>query len=173
MRLQLLMRTFAMSRFDRLGCTLVLIGAAGGACAQTYPHKPVRVIIPFAAGGGADGIARVIAPRLSETLGQSFVLDNRPGAGGTLGAGMVAKAEPDGYTLLLSATTLADIDEFDRVQLAAVVSVCRQSRTLSDAGRHLFAASRSKRGTTNDADRLRKYLARFGLDWPTLQAMGA
>jgi tripartite-type tricarboxylate transporter receptor subunit TctC len=93
-----------MRRIDGIGCMLVLIGTACGACAQSYPNKPVRIIIPFAAGGGADGIARVIAPRLSETLGQSFVLDNRPGAGGTLGAGMVAKADPDGYNLLLSAT---------------------------------------------------------------------
>jgi len=66
---------------------------------------------------------------------------------------------------VLGTEQLARVDHFDRVQLAEVVRVCRRSRTLSDAGRYLFSASRLKRQTTNDADRLRKYLARFGLDW--------
>jgi transcriptional regulatory protein RtcR len=70
----------------------------------------------------------------------------------------------------LSAETLAAIDPFDRVQLAEVVRVCRAARTLSDAGRLLFAVSRTRRSATNDADRLRKYLARFGLDWKALRA---
>ncbi len=63
----------------------------------------------------------------------------------------------------------ATMDEFDLVQLAHVVRVCRESPTLSAAGRRLFAASRARRGSPNDADRLRKYLARFGLDWRTLK----
>jgi transcriptional regulatory protein RtcR len=64
---------------------------------------------------------------------------------------------------------LADIDLFDRVQLAEVVRVCRTSRSLSDAGRRLFAVSRTRKAAPNDADRLRKYLARFGLDWHRLR----
>lgn len=71
----------------------------------------------------------------------------------------------DGLESWLSSEQLADIDPFDRVQLAQVVTVCRQSRSLSEAGRVLFTASRQRRASTNDADRLRKYLARFGLDW--------
>ena len=71
---------------------------------------------------------------------------------------------------LLDAGQRAAIDPFDRVQLAYVVEVCRASRSLSDAGRTLFAASRDKRATQNDADRLRKYLARFGLSWQQLAA---
>jgi transcriptional regulatory protein RtcR len=67
------------------------------------------------------------------------------------------------------AEKLAAIDPFDRVQLAAVVRVCRESRTLSDAGRKLFAVSRTKKAAPNDADRLRKYLARFGLTWAAIQ----
>lgn len=74
----------------------------------------------------------------------------------------------DGLEAVLSAEQLAEIDPFDRVQLAHVVAVCRHSRSLSDAGRTLFAVSRTRRASTNDADRLRKYLARFGLDWPLL-----
>ena len=60
---------------------------------------------------------------------------------------------------------LTDIDEFDRIQLAHVIGVCRESTSLSAAGRRLFASSRQKRKITNDADRLRKYLAKFGLSW--------
>jgi transcriptional regulatory protein RtcR len=63
------------------------------------------------------------------------------------------------------------LDPFDRVQLAEVVRVCRASRNLSEAGRQLFAVSRTKKETTNDADRLRKYLARFGLDWAGLRGV--
>jgi len=73
---------------------------------------------------------------------------------------------------LLDEPTLLELDPFDRVQLAEVVRVCRTSHTLSEAGRQLFAVSRTKKGTTNDADRLRKYLARFGLDWSRMQPGG-
>jgi tripartite-type tricarboxylate transporter receptor subunit TctC len=70
--------------------------------AQAYPDKAVRIIVPFAPGGGSDALARVVGQRLSARWGQSIVVDNRPGAGGVLGAEMVAKAAPDGHTLLVS-----------------------------------------------------------------------
>ena len=70
---------------------------------------------------------------------------------------------------LLSSDALAGLDPFDRPQLAAAIRVCQSSRSLSDAGRKLFAASRQRRKTQNDADRLRKYLDRFGLDWSAVQ----
>ncbi|MDH7974429.1 RNA repair transcriptional activator RtcR [Sphingomonas sp. AR_OL41] len=76
----------------------------------------------------------------------------------------------DGLARLLSEVALAEIDPFDRVQLAAVVATCRRSRSLSEAGRALFSASRARRSSANDADRLRKYLARFGLEWGDLHA---
>jgi tripartite-type tricarboxylate transporter receptor subunit TctC len=84
----------------------VLLGvalAAGGASAQDkYPSKPVRMIVSFAAGGPTDIVARVISAKLSEYLGQQFVVENRAGAGGNLGADLVAKAPGDGYTLLMA-----------------------------------------------------------------------
>jgi tripartite-type tricarboxylate transporter receptor subunit TctC len=77
--------------------------------AQDYPSKPVRIIVPFAAGGPSDILARVLAQKLTANWKQPVIVDNRPGAGGSLGAGLVAKSPPDGYTLLLSDTAVMTI----------------------------------------------------------------
>ena len=74
----------------------------GIAAAQTYPVKPVRMLVGFSPGGGADVVARGLGPRLTETLGQQIIVDNRPGANGMIAAELVAKAPPDGYTLLVA-----------------------------------------------------------------------
>lgn len=91
-------------------CTLVLllfsILGASSALAQ-YPIKPVRIILPYAAGGGGDILTRLVAQALGEVWKQSVIVDNRPGAGATIGTDMVAKALPDGYTLLMTASTIA------------------------------------------------------------------
>jgi tripartite-type tricarboxylate transporter receptor subunit TctC len=84
-----------------LSCGLALAAAAA---AQNYPSHPVRIVIPLSPGGTTDVPGRMIAQKLSETLGQQFFVENRAGAGGTIGSDFVAKAKPDGYTLLLTAT---------------------------------------------------------------------
>ncbi|MSQ57785.1 MAG: hypothetical protein EXR35_09905 [Limnohabitans sp.] len=75
--------------------------------AQSYPNRPVTIFNPYPAGGGADNLIRIIATQLSQEWGQHILIENRPGAGTTLAAAYVAKAEPDGYTLLLSSSQLA------------------------------------------------------------------
>jgi tripartite-type tricarboxylate transporter receptor subunit TctC len=86
------------------GAVLVLAAlAASTGFSQTYPAKPVRIVAPFAPGGGTDFIARLIAQKLTERLGQQVIVENKPGAGGNLGAEFAVKAAPDGYTILLVA----------------------------------------------------------------------
>jgi len=86
--------------------TLALLALpAAPASAQTYPSRTVTVVVPFPAGGSVDGVARILVQKLNETVGQHFIVENRPGgASGTVGANAVAKAAPDGYTLLVSAS---------------------------------------------------------------------
>lgn len=82
-----------------------LVGLAAPAWAQTYPAKPVRILVGFAPGGGIDIAARMYAQRLTDSLGQSFVVENRPGAGGNIAAELLAKSPPDGYTLIMVSVT--------------------------------------------------------------------
>jgi tripartite-type tricarboxylate transporter receptor subunit TctC len=92
-----------------LACTALLANAsaqaAGDGLAQTFPERPIRLLVGFAPGGPADAVARIGGQILSDGLGQPVIVENRPGAGGTLAAGAAAKAPPDGYTLLLAATS--------------------------------------------------------------------
>src|SRR6202011_3656598 len=98
-------REHAMIHRRHLLATLGALAAASArpAAAQSWPAKPVRVIVPFAAGGNTDGIARLIGQRLGGALGQQFVIENRAGANGMIAAETVARAAPDGYTLFLAA----------------------------------------------------------------------
>jgi tripartite-type tricarboxylate transporter receptor subunit TctC len=83
---------------------LLLLATAGGAIAQNFPTRPIRIVVPFPPGGNIDITARAIAPGLTETLGQSIVIDNRGGAGGIIGMELVAKSAPDGHTLALASS---------------------------------------------------------------------
>ncbi|MFM9886166.1 MAG: Bug family tripartite tricarboxylate transporter substrate binding protein [Burkholderiales bacterium] len=100
-----------MSLLSQLACAAVaaaLTTAVAPACAQPYPSKPVRIIVPLGAGGATDVVARVIAGKLGERIGQSVVIENRPGAEGIIGLEAAARSAPDGYTLVLgSSSTLA------------------------------------------------------------------
>jgi len=115
-----------------LGATIaVALAASAGASAQSYPERPVRVLIAFPAGGTIDTLGRIIAQKLTEAWGQNVVIENRPGGGGNIGAAAAAKSAPDGYTLHLGAQTLAvnvtlqpstefdPVKDFDPIMLVA------------------------------------------------------
>lgn len=104
------MNSLCLSR--RALATAALVTLAGAICAPAmaqagWPNKPIRMIVPYSAGGGADNAARILAQRLSATLGTQVVVDNRPGASGIIGAQAVAKTEADGYTVLYDSSTFA------------------------------------------------------------------
>lgn len=138
--------------------------AAGVAHSQSaYPGKPVRVVVPFAAGGAVDALARMVAPGLGELLGQTIVVDNRPGAGGNLAADAVAHSAPDGYTLLLTTNGHAispalyrklpfdAVKDFAPVtQLLATTLILVASPNFSAANtRELIALAKAKPGALN------------------------
>jgi len=86
---------------------LMAVSAAAAAQGTPWPNKPVRVVVPFAAGGSTDIVARILCARLSEAFGQQFIVDNRAGAGGSVGSDITQRANPDGYTVIIVATSYA------------------------------------------------------------------
>jgi tripartite-type tricarboxylate transporter receptor subunit TctC len=147
----------------RAATLAAMLACAAPAAAQTYPTKPMRVVVPFAAGGITDILARALGQKLGEALGQPIVVDNRPGANSQVGAEIVARAAPDGYTLLVSADTtfvmnphmydklpygLADFTPVSGLGIspqALVVHPAVPARSVSD----LLALARAKPGTLN------------------------
>jgi hypothetical protein len=95
-----------LQRFIQLALLLLALGLTQSVCAQEYPQKSIRVIVPWPAGGFVDVAARLAAEQLTSTLGQALVIENKPGAGGMIGADAVAKAQGDGYTLLFTTSAL-------------------------------------------------------------------
>src|SRR6266496_1888838 len=139
--------------------------AAAAALAQ-YPSKPIRLIVPFAAGGGNDNVARLVGKHLSDSLGQQLVIDNRPGAGGVLGAELAAKAAPDGYTLFLGGVgshavnpNLNDRLPYDPIRDFAPVALLAQAPLVlvvhpsvpAESFKAFVALARSKPGQLNYA----------------------
>jgi tripartite-type tricarboxylate transporter receptor subunit TctC len=98
-----------MKRRSFLSSSIAATAFAAPAFAQSYPNKPVRMIVPFPAGGATDVLARSLSIKLGEKLGQNVVVENRPGAGGTIGSAAVAQAAPDGYTILLATSSTHSI----------------------------------------------------------------
>lgn len=98
------MRNASLKRIMRFVFSLLSLVAATAALAQDYPTRPITLVVPYAAGGGNDVMARIVAEKMSKTLGQNIVVENRAGAGGSVATRQVARAAPDGYTLVLGGT---------------------------------------------------------------------
>ena len=145
-----------------LACLPIAIAGSGAASAQEWPAKNVTVVVPLGAGSASDIMARVVMDQVGKQMGRTFVVENRPGAGGTIGAGMVAKSAPDGYTVLaygalatahalyskLPYDTLADfvpVIAFGQQPLVVVTAPSKGYKTLSD----LVAAAKAKPGALN------------------------
>ena len=96
-----------MRQFFRSGLFVLVTLIVAAAHAQSWPSKPITLVVTYPAGGGADAMARLIAPKLGDALGQPVIIENKPGASGQIGASAVAKAAPDGYTLMLDASSFA------------------------------------------------------------------
>jgi tripartite-type tricarboxylate transporter receptor subunit TctC len=103
---------FGLDRRRHIAMAALALLAAAPAHAQTYPDRPIRVVLPYTAGGVSDAIMRLLAPKMEEKLGQKLVIEAKPGAAGNIGTLEVAKAEPDGYTVLVAATNNFVINQF-------------------------------------------------------------
>jgi tripartite-type tricarboxylate transporter receptor subunit TctC len=154
-----------MKRLATVALAAASLCAFGGAWAQDYPNKPIRFVVPFTAGSGTDIVARTVGDAMAKSMGQSIIVDNRPGAGGTIAAAQVAKAEPDGYAVLIHSSghalnpalypnlpydTLKDLTGI--TPLAAlpnvmVVSPARGWKSVAD----VIAAAKAKPGQLNYA----------------------
>lgn len=129
----------------------LVLFAATAALAQGFPSKPVRIVVPFPPGGGADTLARIMEPKLAAIWGQAVVVENRPGASGHIGADVVAKATPDGHTLLMSSTaslTEKNVDQFAPVSLvsASAYVVAANPGVAAANARELIALAKANPG---------------------------
>src|SRR5688572_26963029 len=143
-----------------IAATLAAVCTTGAAAADAYPIKPVRIIVAAGPGGGDDFVARQLAAKLSELLGQQFLAENRPGAGGMIGQTFVAKSPPDGYTLLLAGGSMAgaryvnanisydllkDFTPISLIETSPFVLVVNQALPVRDL-REFVALARSRPG---------------------------
>lgn len=143
---------------------LLALGGHGAVHAQAFPTKPIRFVVPFAPGGGTDFLARLISPRLSDSLGQNVIVDNRAGAGGVIGAELVAKATADGHTILLGSPGSMSISphllskipydslrDFKPIVLATVspFALTANPAVPANSVKDLIALAKAKPGTLN------------------------
>jgi tripartite-type tricarboxylate transporter receptor subunit TctC len=149
----------------KLLLTLALSLVAFAAQAQGYPDRPVKLIVPFAAGGSSDTVARIIAQKLTASMGQTFVVENKPGAGGNIGGDLVAKSPPDGYALLFAAgSTAINVSLYSKMpfdpqkDLDPVIHVCNVTGILvahptvpAKTVQELIQLAKDKPGTINYA----------------------
>ena len=149
----------------QIAVTAVLLAGASPGHAQSYPNKPIRMVLPFPPGGGTDSLARVILPRMGQAMGQVFVIDNRAGAAGNLAGETVARSAPDGYTLLMASSTgvtaaqslyklpydpvrdLAPITQFATAPFILAVPPSLQAKSVSE----LVALAKAKPGSLHYA----------------------
>ncbi len=142
---------------------MALCQVSTASTAQTWPNKPVHIVVPLTAGSATDVMARTVAARLSEQLGQTFIVDNKPGAGGTIGTGAVARAKPDGYTILVQSSsytitpttypntsynTLRDLTGITPLALLPQALVVAPSRGLASV-KALIAEAKARPGALN------------------------
>ena len=154
-----------MRKSWKFAAALALCVTQGSTWAQSWPAKSVRIVVPFTPGSGTDIMARIVSEKLTAQLGQPVVVENRPGAGGTIGAGLVAKAEPDGYTILVHSSsytvtpstykdlpydTLRDLTGVVPLGLLPNVLVIAPSKGIRSV-KELVAAAKAKPGTMNAA----------------------
>ncbi len=152
-------------KLGRAIAALALCAVHAGALAQAWPTKPVRIIVPFTPGSGTDIMARTVSEKLGAQLGQPAVVENRPGAGGTIGAGLVAKSEADGYTILVHSSsytvtpstyqnlpydTLRDLTGITPLGLLPNVLVIAPSKGIGSV-KELVAAAKARPGSMNSA----------------------
>ncbi len=152
-------------KLGRSIAALALCAVHAGALAQAWPTKPVRIIVPFTPGSGTDIMARTVSEKLAAQLGQPAVVENRPGAGGTIGAGLVAKSEADGYTILVHSSsytvtpstyqnlpydTLRDLTGITPLGLLPNVLVIAPSKGIGSV-KELVAAAKARPGSMNSA----------------------
>jgi tripartite-type tricarboxylate transporter receptor subunit TctC len=176
------MTVFNVVRVSVALAILLLLPAALPSQAQTYPDRPIRLVVPFSAGSNNDVIARVVADHMSRTLKQSIVIDNRVGAGGIVGAIAVARAEPDGYTVLFANTTtmsiqpvLANPPPYDvkqaflpvttigRTALILVVSAKSEIKSVGDLVESIRKESTANYATAGNGTPMHLVGASFGL----------
>src|SRR6267142_1396896 len=154
-----------MLRVLKWTSAVVLLGAQCCAWAQAWPSKPIKVVVPFTPGSATDIMARTVSEKLSSQLGQPVLIENRPGAGGTIGSGLVAKADPDGYTILVHSSsytvtpttypdtpynTLRDLTGVTPLGLLPNVLVIAPAKGIRSV-KELVAAAKAKPGAMNAA----------------------